>query len=60
VAVALPPARTIAGALQAAGDRIARAGGSPLSGARDGRLFGVIELKDIVGIGKQLPITRGA
>ena len=29
-------------------DRIARAGGTPLAVARDGRLMGAIELKDIV------------
>ena len=39
---AAPPAFT------AAVDRIARAGGTPLAVALDGRLMGVIELKDIV------------
>ncbi len=38
-----PPA-----AFTAAADRIARAGGTPLGVALDGRLMGVIELKDIV------------
>ena len=35
-------------AFNAAVDRIARAGGTPLGVAQDGRLMGVIELKDIV------------
>lgn len=37
--------------LRAAADRIARAGGTPLAVARDGRLLGAIELKDIVKTG---------
>ncbi len=36
------------GALTAIADRIARAGGTPLAVARNGRLLGVIHLKDIV------------
>ena len=34
--------------LQASADEIAKAGGTPLAVARDGRLLGVIQLKDIV------------
>ena len=34
--------------LQAIADRIAKAGGTPLAVARDGRLLGVVHLKDIV------------
>ncbi|MDO9713465.1 potassium-transporting ATPase subunit KdpB [Paracraurococcus sp. LOR1-02] len=37
--------------LREAVDRIARAGGTPLAVARDGRLLGAIELKDIVKTG---------
>lgn len=37
-----------AGEVRAIADRIARAGGTPLAVARDGRLLGVIHLKDIV------------
>ncbi len=37
--------------LRAAVDRIARAGGTPLAVAKDGRLLGAIELKDIVKTG---------
>jgi len=37
-----------AAALSAISDRIARAGGTPLAVAKDGRLLGVIHLKDIV------------
>jgi K+-transporting ATPase ATPase B chain len=37
--------------LRAAVDRIARAGGTPLAVARNGRLLGAIELKDIVKTG---------
>ncbi|SFK18419.1 potassium-transporting ATPase subunit KdpB [Falsiroseomonas stagni] len=38
-------------ALRQAVERIARAGGTPLAVARDGRLLGAIELKDIVKTG---------
>ncbi len=38
-------------AFREAVDRIARAGGTPLAVARDGRLLGAIELKDIVKTG---------
>lgn len=38
-------------ALRDAAERIARAGGTPLAVARDGRLLGAIELKDIVKAG---------
>ncbi|WP_240046509.1 potassium-transporting ATPase subunit KdpB [Paracraurococcus ruber] len=38
-------------AMREAVDRIARAGGTPLAVAKDGRLLGVIELKDIVKTG---------
>jgi potassium-transporting ATPase ATP-binding subunit len=34
--------------IQAIADEIAKAGGTPLAVARDGRLLGVIHLKDIV------------
>jgi K+-transporting ATPase ATPase B chain len=51
-----PPA-----AFTAAVDRIARAGGTPLGVAMDGRLMGVIELKDIVkpGIRERFAQLRG-
>ena len=47
-------------ALTEAADRIARAGGTPLAVARDGRLLGVIHLKDIVkgGISERFSALR--
>jgi K+-transporting ATPase ATPase B chain len=49
-AVALKPAVTadIAREVQAMADAIAKSGGTPLAVARDGRLLGVVHLKDIV------------
>jgi K+-transporting ATPase ATPase B chain len=49
-AVALKPAVTAETAreIQAMADAIAKSGGTPLAVARDGRLLGVIHLKDIV------------
>ncbi len=47
-------------ALAEAADRIARAGGTPLAVARDGKLLGVIHLKDIVkgGISERFSALR--
>ncbi len=46
---ALQPAMSeVARELQAISDEIAKAGGTPLAVAKDGRLLGVIQLKDIV------------
>jgi potassium-transporting ATPase ATP-binding subunit len=49
-AVALKPAvaADIAREIQAMADAIAKSGGTPLAVARDGRLLGVVHLKDIV------------
>ena len=49
-AVALKPAVSADAAreLQSIADEIAKAGGTPLAVARDGKLLGVIHLKDIV------------
>src|SRR6185312_6106840 len=48
--LALKPAVSVEAAreVQAIADGIAKAGGTPLAVARDGRLLGVIQLKDIV------------
>jgi potassium-transporting ATPase ATP-binding subunit len=43
-----PTVGTEAAELQAIADEVAKAGGTPLAVARDGRLLGVIHLKDIV------------
>jgi len=50
VARAMQPALSsdVAREIQAISDEIAKAGGTPLAVARDGRLLGVIQLKDIV------------
>src|SRR4029077_7643553 len=48
VARAMQPASDVAREIQAISDEIAKAGGTPLAVARDGRLLGVIQLKDIV------------
>jgi len=50
VARAMQPAPTSEAAreIQAIADEIAKAGGTPLAVARDGRLLGVVQLKDIV------------
>jgi len=50
VARAMQPAPTseVAREIQAISDEIAKAGGTPLAVARDGRLLGVVQLKDIV------------
>jgi K+-transporting ATPase ATPase B chain len=42
------PASDIAREIQAISDEIAQAGGTPLAVARNGRLLGVVQLKDIV------------
>jgi len=62
-AAALPESNTSAGApatlpflvsdamvqaLNASGDRVAKSGGTPLAVAKDGRLLGIIHLKDII------------
>ena len=43
-----PPSTEAARELQAIADEIAKSGGTPLAVARDGKLLGVIHLKDIV------------
>ena len=43
-----PAANTDAAEIQAIADEVSKAGGTPLAVARDGRLLGVIYLKDIV------------
>src|SRR5438128_2141274 len=48
VARAMQPASDVAREIQAISDEIAKAGGTPLAVARDGRLLGVVQLKDIV------------
>src|SRR3954466_10080447 len=48
VARAMQPASEVAREIQAISDEIAKAGGTPLAVARDGRLLGVVQLKDIV------------
>ncbi|CCD95746.1 P-type ATPase, high-affinity potassium transport system, B chain, a phophatase-like domain [Bradyrhizobium sp. ORS 375] len=46
---AVQPAESeVAGEIRAIADEIAKAGGTPLAVAKDGRLLGVIQLKDIV------------
>jgi potassium-transporting ATPase ATP-binding subunit len=45
---ALQPASDAAREIQAISDEIAKAGGTPLAVARDGKLLGVVQLKDIV------------
>src|SRR5207253_2800302 len=45
---ALQPASEAAREIQAISDEIAKAGGTPLAVAKDGRLLGVVHLKDIV------------
>ncbi|MDQ0132873.1 K+-transporting ATPase ATPase B chain [Neorhizobium galegae] len=47
-AVAAGPQSDIVRELQAIADEIAKAGGTPLAVARDGKLLGVVQLKDIV------------
>nr|WP_250809457.1 potassium-transporting ATPase subunit KdpB [Neorhizobium tomejilense] len=47
-AIAASPQSDIVRELQAIADEIAKAGGTPLAVARDGRLLGVVQLKDIV------------
>lgn len=47
-AIALRPETDVIRELQAIADEIAKAGGTPLAVARDGKLLGVIQLKDIV------------
>ncbi|MGQ0685456.1 potassium-transporting ATPase subunit KdpB [Bradyrhizobium sp.] len=48
VARAMQPVSEAARELHAISDEIAKAGGTPLAVAKDGRLLGVIQLKDIV------------
>jgi len=48
VARAMQPASDVAREIQSISDEIAKAGGTPLAVARDGRLLGVVQLKDIV------------
>ncbi|HKS18573.1 MAG TPA: potassium-transporting ATPase subunit KdpB [Bradyrhizobium sp.] len=48
LARAVQPASETAREIQAISDEIAKAGGTPLAVARDGRLLGVVQLKDIV------------
>ncbi len=48
IAIALKVNNDAARELQAIADEIAKSGGTPLAVARDGRLLGVIQLKDIV------------
>ncbi|MGM4920841.1 potassium-transporting ATPase subunit KdpB [Tardiphaga sp. 813_E8_N1_3] len=48
VARAIQPMSDTAREIQAISDEIAKAGGTPLAVARDGKLLGVIHLKDIV------------
>jgi K+-transporting ATPase ATPase B chain len=48
VARAMQPASDVAREIQTISDEIAKAGGTPLAVARDGRLLGVVQLKDIV------------
>jgi len=45
------PARPAVAELQSIADEIARSGGTPLAVARDGRLLGVLQLKDILKAG---------
>jgi len=47
-AIALRPETDVIRELQSIADEIAKAGGTPLAVARDGKLLGVIQLKDIV------------
>ncbi|CDZ57131.1 potassium-transporting ATPase subunit KdpB [Neorhizobium galegae] len=47
-AIAASPQSDIVRELQAIADEIAKAGGTPLAVARDGKLLGVVQLKDIV------------
>ena len=51
MAVGADPARPAVAELQSITDEIARSGGTPLAVARDGRLLGVLLLKDILKAG---------
>jgi potassium-transporting ATPase ATP-binding subunit len=47
-AIAPSPSSDVAREIQAIADEISKAGGTPLAVAKDGRLLGVVQLKDIV------------